>query len=265
MNSIHETAIIGKNVEIGNDNTIWPNVIIEDGVSIGSNNSIHPGVVIFKGTTIGDENQIHTGVVLGDIPQDVDFQGDETFCIIGNRNRIREYCTIHRGSKTGTATVIGDDNFLMGYTHVAHNCQIGNGIVTVNTVVLGGYVTVDDKAFISASVVIHQYCRIGSLAMLSGLSAINQDVPPFMTAGGRPASVFAINVVGLRRGGFKPEVRTDIKRAFKILYRSGMSLKNALDEIQNGCISDEVRYLIDFCSKSDRGITSGSQKEQYAV
>lgn len=262
VNSIHKSAVIGKNVQIGENNTIWPHVVIEDGVCLGSNNIIYPGVVIFNGTSLGDGNRIHAGAILGDAPQDIGFKGDESFLRIGNRNHIREYCTIHRGTDAGSATVIGDDNFLMGYTHVAHNCRIGNGIVTVNTAVLGGHVRVDDKAFISASVVIHQHCRIGTFAMVSGLSAITQDVPPYVTVGGRPAVAFSINVVGLRRGGFTPDVRTDIKRAYKLLYRSDLSVGNALKEIENECISDQVREFIEFCRLSKRGIIAGGNSAE---
>jgi UDP-N-acetylglucosamine acyltransferase len=261
MNSIDKTVVIGENVQIGENNIIWPHVVIEDGVRLGSNNIIHPGAVIFKGTTIGDDNHIHSGAILGDAPQDIAFKGESSFLQIGNRNHIREYCTIHRGTDAGSKTMIGDDNFLMGYTHVAHNCTIGNGVVTVNTAVLGGHVTVQDKAFISASVVIHQYCRIGKFAMVSGLSAITQDVPPYMTVGGRPAVAFSVNVVGLRRGGFSPEVRTDIKRAYKLLYRSDLSVTHALNEIENGSRSTEVSEFVAFCQSSKRGIIAGGSSE----
>jgi UDP-N-acetylglucosamine acyltransferase len=261
MNTIHERAIVGKNVILGEGNKIGPNVVIEDGATIGSGNIFDPGVVVFNGTTIGDNNHFHVGAVLGDEPQDVSYAGALTYLKIGNRNRIREYCTIHRGTDAGSSTVIGDDNFLMGYTHVAHNCKIGNGVITVNTAVLGGHVQVEDKAFISASVVIHQFSRIGTLSMLAGLSAITQDVPPYMMVGGRPATAFSINLVGLRRAGFSAEVRTDIRRAYKILFRSELGVSTALDEIEKGCISAEVRYLVDFCRASKRGILDGGSSE----
>jgi len=256
MNTIHERAIIGKAVQLGDGNTIGPNAYIEDGVSIGSNNTIGPNVVIYKGTTIGDGNSIHTGVVIGDIPQDVAFKNSETFVIIGNNNRLREYVTIHRGTKEGTATVLGNDNFLMGYTHVAHNCSIGNGIVTVNTAVLGGYVTVEDGGFISASVVIHQFCRIGMFAIVSGLSAVNMDVPPFLTCGGRPAVAFTVNVVGLKRAGMKPEVRKEIKQAYKLFYQSNLNKQNALAKIEQETKSAEARYFVKFIGDSERGVIS---------
>jgi len=262
-NKIHERAIVGKNVKIGGNNTISPNVVIEDGVVIGSNNLIGPGVVLLNGTTIGDDNFIHTGVVIGDIPQDLAFKNVESFVNIGNNNRIREYVTIHRGTKENSTTKIGHNNFFMGYTHIAHNCQIGSGVTTVNTAVLGGYVSVGDSAFISASVVVHQFCRIGKLAMVSGLSAVNQDIPPYLICGGRPALVSAVNAVGLKRSGLKPEIRTEIKKAFKLLYFSNLNTSNAISAISKECSSNEIKYFLDFIKSSSRGITSAGSGDDY--
>ena len=262
MNTIHERAMVGKHANLGCDNTIGPNVIIEDGATLGSNNVIGPGAVIFKGTTLGDGNVVHTGTVIGDIPQDTGFKGGDTFVNIGNGNRIREYCTIHRGTKEGSVTSIGDNTFLMGYTHVAHNCRIGNNVVAVNTSVLGGYVVVENNAFISASVVIHQFCRIGAFAMLSGLTAVNKDVPPYVTCGGRPAVAIALNVIGLRRAVFKPETRAEIKKAFKLLYFSGLNVSQAIEAIQKESRSPEVDCFVEFIKKSERGIISKSHAEE---
>jgi UDP-N-acetylglucosamine acyltransferase len=265
MNTIHERATVSKKALLGDNNTIGPNVVIEDGVTIGSNNILGPGAVLFKGTTIGDGNFIHTGAVLGDVPQDLAFAGSESFLEIGNNNRIREYCTIHRGTKPGSKTVIKNDTFLMGYTHVAHNCNIGNRVITVNTVVFGGYVEVQDFAFVSASVVVHQFCRIGQYAMVSGLSAVNTDIPPFLTAGGRPAAIIGLNVVGLKRAGFTPDVRKEIKHAFKILYHEGLSRPNAIARIEEECKCAEVNYFIDFIKNSDRGIASAGGKDDISL
>jgi UDP-N-acetylglucosamine acyltransferase len=265
MNTIHERATVSKKALLGDNNTIGPNVVIEDGVTIGSNNKIGPGVVIFKGTTIGNGNLIHTGTVLGDIPQDLAFDGSETFLEIGDNNRIREYCTIHRGTKAGSKTVIKNDTFLMGYTHVAHNCNIGNRVITVNTVVFGGYVEVQDYAFVSASVVVHQFSKIGRYAMVSGLSAVNTDIPPFLTAGGRPAQIMGLNVVGLKRAGFTPVVRKEIKHAFKILYHEGLNRPNAIEKIEAECQCAEVKYFVDFIKDSYRGIAGAGGKEDISL
>jgi len=263
MNTIHKQAVIGNDVTIGKGNIIGPHVVIEDGVAIGSKNNIGPGTVIYKGSTIGDGNDIHAGVIIGDTPQDVAFNNVQSSVRIGNNNKVREYVTIHRGTKARTATVIGNDNFLMGYTHVAHNCQIGNGVVTVNTVVLGGYVVIEDCAFISASVVIHQFCRIGTCAMISGLTAVNQDVPPYVICGGRPALVHALNSVGLKRGGFKPEERSEIKQAFKMLYYSGMNVPNALEAIKKECTTNAAVSFVRFIEQSKRGIASAAREDEY--
>ncbi len=261
-NKIDSRAIIGNSVELGDNNIIYPNAYIEDGVVIGSGNIIGPGVVIYKGTVIGDGNKIYAYAVIGDEPQDISYDGAETFVRIGNGNRIREAVTIHRGTKEGTVTVIGNNNFFMGYTHIAHNCKIGNNVVTVNTAVLGGYVEVDDNAFISASVVIHQFCRIGKHVMLSGLSAVNQDVPPYMLCGGRPPLVHTINTVGLRRSGVSPVERKEIKDICKIIFFSGLSLKNALDEVEKKYNSKPAKEIIGFCRSSKRGIVSGGRVSQ---
>ena len=260
-NIIHANAVVSSKAVLGDNNIIGPNVVIESGAVIGSGNKIGPGAIIFESARMGDNNQIHAGAIIGDIPQDISYDGAESFCRIGNNNRIREYVTIHRGTKAGSETVIGDDTFLMGYTHVAHNCKVGNGVITVNTAVLGGYVEVDEKAFVSASVVIHQFCRIGKYAMLSGLSAVTQDVPPYVFCGGRVVTAAGINVVGLRRGNFSPEIRKEIKTAYKVLYRSGLNIPNALIEIEKQCSSDEVKHLLDFIRASKRGIISGGSTD----
>ncbi len=257
MNKIDSRAILGDNVDLGEDNIIYPNVYIEDGVSIGSGNVIMPNSVIYKGTSIGDGNKIHAGSVLGDLPQDISFQGVESFVKIGNNNVVRECVTINRGTDEGSATVIGNDNFFMGYTHIAHNCDVGDGVISVNGAVIGGHVTIEDYAFLSANIAIHQFCRVGKYSMLGGVSAINQDIPPFMTCGGRPARVNTINVVGLKRAGFKPEVRKEIKLACKILFFSGLNIPNALSKIEQNCSSEEALSIVQFVQGSSRGIVSG--------
>ncbi|MCU0723108.1 MAG: acyl-ACP--UDP-N-acetylglucosamine O-acyltransferase, partial [Planctomycetes bacterium] len=195
------------------------------------------------------------GAVLGHEPQDLAFKNGETFLKVGDRNVFREYTLIHRGTKPGSATVIGNGNMFMGYSHVAHNCRIGDGVTVANTSQLAGYVEVGDRAFVSGGVLVHQFCRIGRLAMISGLSAMNQDVPPFMTAGGRPCAVSGINVVGLRRAGFPPETRDRIKGVFKVLYRSGLLVPEAVKRIREefaGCA--EALELTEFIQASKKGI-----------
>jgi UDP-N-acetylglucosamine acyltransferase len=260
--SIHPTAIIGKNVSVGKNTEIGPYVVIEEGVRIGSGNKILARAYICIGTTLGDDNEIHMGAIIGNSPQDIAYKGAPTKTEIGNKNIIREYATIHRGTKEGTATVIGNDNFIMANAHIAHNCQIGNQTIMVNGATLGGYCTVKDQAFISGMTVIHQFTVIGRLAFISGLSAVNRDIPPFMMAGGRGAVVHGPNVVGLRRAGIKPEARDEIKHAYKLLYRSEHNTSNALSEIEKTCASSEVKYLVEFIKNSKRGIAGGDNSRE---
>src|SRR3989338_6080700 len=257
MNSIHPSATVGKRVQLGEGNTIGPGCVIEDGVVLGSRNTLWMNVYVGPGTTIGDDNQLHMGAVVGHLPQDVAFKGGETFTKIGHRNTIREYVTIHRGTKDGTATTIGDDNFFMANAHIAHNCQIGSKVILVNLASLTGYCVVEHGAFLSGMVGLHKFTRIGQLAMISALSAVSKDVPPFMLCGGRPAVIQGLNVVGMRRAGFPPPIREDIKRAYRFLYREGLNVPHALEAIKRECTSTQVKALVDFVKNSDRGICAG--------
>ncbi len=256
-NQIHERAIIGKNVQLGDRNNIGPNVIIEEGVKMGSGNTIFAGAYLFSGATIGSQNQIHMGALVGHAPQDVAYKGERTFTKIGDQNTIREYVTIHRGTKEGSETVIGNQNFLMANVHIAHNCHLGNQIILVNLASLTGHCAVEDQAFISGMTGFHQFSRVGRLAMVSALSAINKDIPPFMACGGRPAVIQGINVVGLRRAGISQATRTEIKEAYRLLYRSGLNVGQALKEIETHFHSAEIKHLLSFIRESKRGICAG--------
>ncbi|MFA7254995.1 MAG: acyl-ACP--UDP-N-acetylglucosamine O-acyltransferase [Candidatus Omnitrophota bacterium] len=258
MSEIHASAIIGKNVEIGTGNTIGPNVTLEDGVKIGSHNKILSGAFLARGTVIGDHNTIHMNAVIGHEPQDLAYKGEATFTKIGSKNVIREFVTIHRGTKEGTSTVIGDSNFIMAYCHIAHNCHLGNNIIMVNQASLTGHCVVEDKAFLSGMTGFHQFTRIGTLAMVSALTAINKDIPPYVICGGRPGVAQGINVVGMRRAGIGPGVRAEIKEAYKLLYRSGMNVSQALEAIKKSLKSPEVAHMVEFIEASKRGILAGA-------
>ena len=223
----HPTALIDPKAEIDEDVTIGPFTIIEGSVRIGSGTRILSHVSILGHTEIGRDNVIHIGAVIGHEPQHMGFRPCESFTRIGNRNIIREYVTIHRSWEDGKATEIGDNNFLMALSHVAHDCKIGNNVVIANGALLGGHVMIENSAFLSGNTIFHQYVRVGRLAIVSGGAGIGKDVPPFCIAVGR-SQVSGINVVGLRRAGIPQETRTRIKDAFKILYRSGLNIKNAL-------------------------------------
>ena len=261
MSEIHASAIIGKQVEIGESNTIGPSVVIEDGVKIGSHNKILAGAYLALGTEIGNYNTIHMNAVIGHEPQDLAYQGQPTFTKIGSKNVIREFVTIHRGTKEGSSTVIGDENFIMAYCHIAHNCLLGNNIIMVNQASLTGHCTVENKAFLSGMTGFHQFTRIGTLAMVSALTAINKDIPPYVICGGRPGVAQGINVVGMRRAGIGPQIRAEIKEAYKLLYRSGLNVSQALEQIKKSLKSAEVAHMVAFIEASKRGILDGTAVE----
>lgn len=260
-NQIHPSAILGKDVKMGSGNIIGPHVIIEDGVKLGSHNVIMSGAYLASGTEIADTNKIHMHAVIGHEPQDLAYKNEETFTQIGSGNTIREFATIHRGTKAGSSTVIGNSNYIMAYCHIAHNCIVGNHVIMVNNASLTGHIVVEDKAFLSGMTGFHQFTRIGTLAMVSALSACNKDIPPYMICGGRPGVVIGINVVGLRRAGINAEVRAEIKAAYKLLYRSGLNTSQAVAEIKQTLKSTEVKHLVSFVEASKRGIVDGSGVE----
>ena len=262
MNTIHPSASIGPRAQLGDGNEIGPGCVIDDGAVLGSRNRLWANVYVGPGTTIGDDNQLHMGAVVGHVPQDVAFSGATSFTRLGHRNTIREYVTIHRGTKPDSATTIGDDNFLMANAHVAHNCRVGSKVTLVNLATLAGYCVVEDEALLSGMVVIHQFTRIGRLAMVSGLSAVNKDVPPYMFCGGRPAVIQGLNVVGLRRAGIATGVREEIKRAYRLLYRDGLNVPHALEAIRQECHSPEVKVLLEFITNAKRGICAGIGAEE---
>jgi len=264
MSEIHSSAIIGKDVEIGVNNSIGPNVIIEDGVKIGGHNKILNGVFIARGTELGNYNTIHMNAVIGHEPQDLAYHGEATFTKIGSKNVFREFVTIHRGTKEGTATVIGDSNYVMAYCHIAHNCHLGNNIIMVNQASLTGHCVVEDRAFLSGMTGFHQFTRIGTLAMVSALTAINKDIPPYVVCGGRPGIAQGINVVGMRRAGVGPETRMEIKQAYRLLYRSGLNVSQAVEEMKKTLKSPEAAHMVAFIEASKRGILDGSAVETLA-
>ncbi len=256
-NEIHPTANIASCVEMGEGNTIGPGCVLEKGVKLGNGNRLWMNSYLGPNTHIGNENQIHMGAVVGHEPQDLAYAGAASYTRIGNKNVIREYVTIHRGTQEGSATVIGDENYLMANVHIAHNCVVGNRVIMVNLASLTGHCILEDQAFISGMVGFHQFSKIGRLAMVSALSAVNKDIPPFMLCGGRPAVIQGINVVGLRRAGIKAPVREEIKGAYRLLYREGLSVTNAVAQIKELYSSPEVQEILRFIEGSKRGICAG--------
>ena len=253
---IHPTALVDPKAELASGVQIGPYAVIGEGARIGRATRIGPHVVIEGRVEIGERCEISAGVVVGTPPQDLKYQeGTLSGVRIGNENRIREYVTIHRASVEGSWTTIGDGNFIMAASHIAHDCRVGNGVVLVNYCGLSGFVEVEDRAVVGGLAGLHQFCRVGTMAYVGGYARVAQDIPPYFIAEGNPAEARAVNVVGLRRNDVPPEIRLDLQRAFKILYRSGLNRTQALERIKSQItMSDEVAHLIEFIESSKRGI-----------
>lgn len=252
---IHPTAIVDPNAKLAANVEIGPFSIIGPQVTIGEKTIVQSHVVIEAEVAIGRGNFIGHGAIIGVPPQDVSFSAErKTKVEIGDNNIIREYCTIHRGSADGSATKIGDKNFLMAGAHIGHNCLIGNNVVIANNCLLAGYVRVDDGAFLGGGSTFHQFMHIGRLVMVQGSSAFGKDLPPFVVAAERN-SVFGLNAVGMRRAGLNANDRDGIKEAFKVIYLSGLNTSQALDKAKTMTFGAPAHEFLDFVAKSKkRGI-----------
>ena len=245
---IHPDAVIGPGVRIGEY------CVIEADVVIGAACLFEPYVYIKRWTTLGENNEISAGTVLGTDPFDKGFGGDRSYLRIGNGNKIREHYTISRGTAPESVTEVGDSNYIMGSGHIAHNCRVGNNCVIASCALLAGYVEVEDQAFISGGVVVHQFSRIGRLAMIGGNTRVNSDVPPFFMYSDFNVAAKGLNVVGLKRAGYKASDVAMLKKAYQLLYRSGLKLDEALSRIESEIPSPETRHLVSFIRRSERGI-----------
>ena len=256
--SIHPTAVVDPRAEIHPDAELGPYAVVDGPVRIGAGTRLMPHAVVVGWTEVGEGNRVHSGAVLGDAPQDLSYRGTRSYLRIGHRNTFREGVQVHRGTAPESATVIGDDNFLMANSHVAHNCRLGNRIILTNNAVLGGYVEVDDRAVISASCAVHQFVRIGRIALMRGTSATSRDVPPFSIIDWQH-TVRGLNVVGLRRAGFDEARIRALKNAFQILFRKKRNLRAAVRELE-ATLSDssgDIVALLDFIRSSRRGVCVG--------
>jgi UDP-N-acetylglucosamine acyltransferase len=254
--NIHKTAIISPKAELAANVYIGPYCIIGDNVKIGKGTKLISHVHIECNTIVGENCQIYPFTTIGFPPQDLKYKGEPTGVKIGNNNVIREYVTIHRASVSGDGwTTIGDNNFIMAYVHIAHDCRIGNSVILANLATLAGHVIVEDYVFIGGMVAIHQFTRIGAYAMVGGFSGVGQDIPPFTMASGARAKLYGLNTVGLKRRGFSEETINILKKAYKILFRDKLSLKEAIEKI-NQEIPDipEIQHLIEFIEANKRGI-----------
>jgi len=255
--SIHPTAVVHPNARISDTVEIGPYSVIGEHVSIGRGTRIASHVLIEGWTTIGERNEIHSFSSIGTAPQDIGYKNDETYLVIGNDNVIRECATIHRATtKEDRKTEIGDKNFLMAYSHVAHDCKLRNNIIMANSVALGGHIVIDDCAILGGIVAVHQFVRIGAYSIIGGQSAVTQDIPPYVSAAGNRAKLYGLNLVGLKRRGFSDAVIGTLKKAYKIIFRSGLTqdeaVRKVLEEFPG---SSEVKMLAEFIRSSKRGVT----------
>lgn len=253
---IHPTAIISPEAQVEDDVIIGPFCIINDKVRIGKGARLISNVVVEGDTEIGEQCTIYPFTSIGLPPQDLKYKGENTGVRIGDRNVIREYVTIHRASVGGDGiTTIGNNNFLMAYVHVAHDCKIGDSVIMANLATLAGHVSVGNYAVIGGLVAIHQFTRVGAYAMVGGFSGVGQDIPPYMIASGARVKLFGLNTVGLKRHGFSDTTIYELKKAYKILFREKRTLKDAIKKIQEDLpYTDEIKHLIEFLQKNKRGI-----------
>jgi len=251
---IAPTARIDPSAVIGPGTVIADFAVVESDVVIGAGCRIEPYVYIKRWTTLGDRNQISAGTVLGTDPLDKNFTGERSYLKIGNDNVIREHYTISRGTKPESETVIGDGNYIMTSGHIAHNCKIGNRTTVASCALVAGYVEVEDQAFISGGVVIHQFSKIGKLAMIGGNTRVNLDVPPYFLYTDFNVTPCGLNLVGLKRAGVAHSDVQALKTAYRLLYRSNLKLDEALARIESDVPTEHTRHLIAFIRSSSRGI-----------
>ena len=246
---VHPEAVIGEGCEIG------PFCYIDKNVVIGNNNRLMNSVTVLSGARIGNNNTLFPGAVIGAIPQDLKFKGEETTAEIGDNNTIRENVTINRGTAAKGKTIVGSNNLLMEGMHVAHDAIVGNGCIIGNTTKIAGEVVIDDFAIISACVLIHQFCHIGSYVMVGGGTRTSQDIPPFCMAAREPVAYCGLNLVGLRRRGFSKEIIENIHNTYRLLYQRGKLREECLKEIRETIpMSQEIEYILNFVTSSKRGI-----------
>ena len=260
--AIHSTAIVSPQAELDSTVEVGPHAIIEEHVKIGAGTRVWANAYITGHTEIGRDNQIHMGAVIGHEPQDLKFNRQtRSYLRIGDRNIFREYCTVHRGTEPDSATVIGNDCYLMGVSHVGHNCVLGNSVIVCNCALLAGHVHVADRAFISGGVVIHQFTQVGRLAMFSGNARVSLDVPPFTLAAERN-EIHALNLVGLRRAKIPPPAISELKQLFQLFFLSGKTGTAALTEaaVAGRFQTPEALEFIEFVRQSPNGLCPGPRR-----
>ena len=250
---IHPTAIVHPQAKLDSTVRVGPFAVIDEGVELGAHCVVGPHVYLTGQTKIGAGNQFHAGCVIGDAPQDLKYKNEPTRLVIGGHNVFREHFTVHRSTKPDAETVIGSHNFLMAHAHVAHNCVVGNHVILANGALLGGHVTIQDRAFISGNCLVHQFCRVGALALMQGGAAISKDLPPFTIARG-DNGICGLNIVGLRRAGISAAERMELKRLYHFLFRSGINLRGAVAEAKKNFTGAAATTLLEFVAGAKRGV-----------
>lgn len=254
--SVHSTAIVSPRARIAGDVKIGPCSVIDDNVTVGKGTVIGAHCVLTGHTSVGEQCEIFSGAILGARPQDLKFKGEKSFLEIGDRVIIREYCTLNPGTGEGGRTVIGSHTMMMAYAHVAHDCRVGEHCIIANCGTLAGHVVLEDHVLISGLSAVHQFVRVGRLSITGGCSKVVQDIPPFSTCDGHPARVYGLNLIGLRRHGVSADSVRALKRAFRIVFNTGVPPKRAIKDLDPALLSNkEVAYLVDFVSRSSRGLS----------
>ncbi len=250
---IHRAAIVHPEARIDSDVAIGPFAVVERDVSIGAGSRIGAHAILKNGLRLGQRVRVHEGAVLGGDPQDLKYDGAPSYAVVEDDSVIREFATVHRSARPEGTTRVGRGSFLMGYGHVAHDCEIGEEVIIASYAALAGHIRIGRRAFVSGGVVIHQFSRIGELSMIGGGSKVNLDVPPFFTVDGVPARAVGLNVVGLKRAGVGEDDLRVLKQAYRLLYRSKLPRREALVEI-DGLSNEYARRVADFVRESERGV-----------
>jgi len=252
---IHRTALVDPTAHLGHDVSVGAYTIVGPRVTLGDRCVLAAHVVIERNAKLGTGVKVGYGTVIGNDPQDLKYEGAETWVEIGDGTVLREYCTINRGTAATGKTTVGERCFLMSYVHVAHDCAIGNDVIIANAVQMAGHVTVEDRAIISGLIGIHQFVRIGTFAFVGGGSRVNQDVPPYTKAVGNPVHLYGLNSVGLQRAGFAPEVKLALKRAYRLLFNSDLTVSQGIARVRSELPSvPEIEHFLRFIEGSQRGV-----------
>ncbi len=260
-NVIHSTAIVNSKAELGENISIGPYAVVDGDVVIGSGTQIGPHVYCAEGARIGKDCRIHNGAVVSTLPQDLKFKDEKTTFEIGDSTTIREFCTLNRGTAEHMKSTVGSNSLLMAYSHVAHDCTIGDNVIIANAVQMGGHVTIEDWAIVGGLTAIHQFVSIGRHAMVGGHFRVPKDVPPYILAGGAPLTYEGLNVVGLRRRGFAREAIEALTQAYQLLYFARLNVSQAVVKIRQELrVTTEIQHLLTFIERSKRGIITRSNE-----